>query len=44
VLVSGGGFLIWLAATARANNWIRLLKPERETVESLASAPGDSTA
>lgn len=43
VLVSGGGFLCWLAATARANNWLRLLRPGRDTVEAPESTPSAST-
>jgi O-antigen/teichoic acid export membrane protein len=39
VLVSGGGFLCWLVATALANNWLRLLRPERDTVEVHGESP-----
>lgn len=31
VLVSGVGFLGWLAVTARANNWLRMLRPEHDS-------------
>jgi|CXWL01.1.fsa_nt_gi O-antigen/teichoic acid export membrane protein len=39
VLVSGGGFLCWLVATAVANNWLRLLRPQRDTVEVREESP-----
>lgn len=39
VLVSGGGFLCWLIATALANNWLRLLRPERDAVEVQGGVP-----
>lgn len=38
VLVSGGGFLGWLIMTARTNNWLRLLRPEREALDAPESA------